>query len=198
MEAKISAILERLAVSGLQKCCAKISRISAGAWEISGASVSVGTIEDALARHDFTHPAVAVYFNVKGEFPFTSLMIVDLNDTGHILEAYLGSTFPHAGELTHPAEVMLTEIGNIILNSLMNSVLNAMKRSAMPPVPGCAHGDAGRLLAALGGGAAPGQDYRTVTASLCIRYGERVSRGEVIGLIPGELEHELERLCKEQ
>lgn len=195
MEAKVSAILEQLAVSGLEKCCAKISRVSAGAWEINGVRVSRGTIGDALAQHDFTHPAVAVYFNVKGEFPFTALMLVDLNDTGHILQFYLGSTFPHAGEFTHPVEVMLTEIGNIILNSLINSVLNALKRSAMPPVPGCAHGDAGSLLAELGGCAASG-DCRTVTVSLCIRYGERVSRGEIIGLIPAELENEMERLCK--
>lgn len=194
MEAKVSAMLERLAVSGLEKCCARISRVSAGAWEISGVRVSRGTVEDALARHDFTHPAVAVYFNVKGEFPFTALLLVDLDDTGHILQSYLGSTFPHSGEFTHPAEVMLTEIGNIVVNSLTNSVMNAIKRSAMPPVPGCAHGDAGQLRAALGGGDG---HYCTVTVSLAVRYGDRVSRGEVIGLIPGELEHELERLCKE-
>ena len=195
MEAKVSAVLEQLAVSGLEKCCAKISRVSAGAWEIGGVGISRGTVGDALAQHDFTHPAVAVYFNVKGEFPFTSLMLVDLNDTGHILQSYLGSTFPHAGEFTHPVEVMLTEIGNIILNSLINSVLNALKRSAMPPVPGCAHGDAGSLAAALGGCAASG-DCRIVTVSLCVRYGERVSKGEIIALIPAELEHEMERLCK--
>lgn len=197
METKICAMLERLAVSGLQKCCARISRVSAGAWEVGGAKVTRGTMGDALAQHDFTHPAVAVCFNVKGEFQFTSLMLVDLNDTGHILQSYLGSTFPHAGEFTHPVEVMLTEIGNIVVNSLINSVLNALKRSAMPPVPGCAHGDMGSLMAALGACAAPEQSCRTVTVSLSVRYGERVSRGEVIGLIPPELEHELERLCKE-
>lgn len=195
MEARASAILERLAVASLEKCLARISRVSAGAWEITGSRVSLGTLEDALGQHDFTHPAAAVYFHVKGEFPFTALLLVDLNDMEHILQAYLGCTFPHTKEFTFPEEVMLTEIGNIILNSLINAVLNALKRSSMPPVPGCVHGPFSQLAAALGTRA--GQNCRTVTVSLSISYAGRVSKSEVIGLIPEELENELERKCKD-
>ncbi len=197
MEANASARLERLAVSSLEKCLARISRVSAGAWEIAGAQVSSGTLEDALAQHDFKHPAAAVYFKVPGEFPFTAIMLVDLNDTGHILESYLGATFPQAQDFSHPAEVMLTELGNIILNSLINSLLNALQRSIMPPVPACVHGGSASLAGQLAADTDAGQHYRTVTVSLSISCGGRASRSEVIGLIPAELENELERKCKE-
>lgn len=195
MEEKAGAVIQRLATASLEKCLARISRVSAGAWEITGARVSRGAFEDALAGAGVQKPAAAVYFHVKGEFPFTAMMLVDLDDTEHVLQSYIGCTFPHTGGFTHPEEVMLTELGNIILNSLINAVLNALKKSSMPPVPACAHGEPRALAAALAAGAVPGQAFRTVAIELSIRFSDRVSRARIVGLLPPELEDELERRC---
>ncbi|MBI4802117.1 MAG: hypothetical protein HY796_06300 [Elusimicrobia bacterium] len=198
MDAKASGILERLAVSGLEKCLARLSKVSAGTWRITGARLSWGTPEDALRQHDFTNPTAAVYFNVKGGFPFTLMMLFDLNEIELVSKCFLGYAFPRAPGLTQPQEVLLLELGNIILNSLINSVLNALKRSCVPPAPRCVGGDLRRLLEELGGGMDLKQNFRIITVTLAIQCDTRASTSEVFGLIPEELADELERLYKEE
>ena len=197
MDAKISGMLERLAVSGLEKCLAKLSKVSAGTWRLTGAKVSRGTLEDAVGQHDFANPAAAVYFNVKGGFPFTSMMLFDLNDIELVSKCFLGYSFPKAPGFTQSEEVMLMELGNIILNSFINSVLNALKRSCMPPAPRCVDGDLRRLMEGLGSGMDLRQNFRIVAVTLDIQSDQRAGRSEVFGLIPEELANELERMCKE-
>lgn len=197
METKANDILERLAVSGLVRCLARLAKVSAGTWRIRSVTISRGTLEDAILRHDFSHPAADVYFHAKGEFPFISMMLFDLEDMELISKCFLGYSFPKAPTFTQTEEVLLMELGNIVVNSFVNSVMNALKRSCMPPVPRCVDGDARRVVSGAGSGLDPARNYLIVTAALAMQCDKHESTTEVIGLIPQELEHELERLNKE-
>jgi hypothetical protein len=86
------------------------------------------------------------------------------------------------------------ELGNIVVNSFINSVMNALKRSSMPPVPKCVDGDARRIAEAAGAGSELEMKYRVVVASLLMQSDRMSGAAEVIGLLPGELKRELERL----
>lgn len=194
MEEKTSSILERLAVSGLERCLARLAKVSAGTWKLAGVKVFRGTIEEAVLQHDFSRPAAAVYFRAKSEFPFISLMIFSLEDMELISKCFLGYSFPKAPTFTQNEQVLLMELGNIVVNSFINSVMNALKRSSMPPVPQCVDGDARCVAGTVGGGMDPERSYRVVTASLVMQSDKMSSVTEVIGLIPAELENELERL----
>ncbi len=194
MEEKAGAILERLTLSGLEKCLARLAKVSAGTWRINGVKVSRGTLEDAVAQHDFSHPGAAVYFHVKGEFPFTSMMLFDLEDMELISKCFLGYSFPKAPTFTQTEEVLLMELGNIVVNAFINAVLNALKRSTMPPVPLCVDGNLRQVAAGAGAGSDPAKDYLVVAVSLAMQCDKLASATEVIGLVPAELEHELERL----
>lgn len=198
MENTANDILERLAVSGLVKCLAKLAKVSAGTWRIRSVKLSRGTLEDAVLQHDFSHPAAAVYFHARGEFPFTSMILFDLEHMELISKCFLGYSFPKAPTFTQTEEVLLMELGNIVVNSLINSVMNALQRSCIPPVPRCVDGDARRVATGAGSGLDPERNYLIITAALAMQCDKKESITEVIGLIPEELERELERLNKEE
>jgi hypothetical protein len=194
MNPKASAILERVAVSGLEGCLDKLSKVSAGTWKIAGTGVSVGTLADAVKRHDFkTQSAAAVYFNVPGGFPFTAIMFFEPDDIGSISKCFMGYSFSRARRPTQPEEVMLLELGNIILNSLVNSVLNALKRSCLPMLPRYAEGDPRSIEAAIGSVVDPKQNFRILTVTLAIGCGKCVGKSEVLAMIPDGLAAELEK-----
>ena len=72
-----NAILTRITVASLGKCVEKLTRVSAGAWSISCADMSMGTLDETVKRHsvdDSGGDASAVYFEVKGDLPFIALI----------------------------------------------------------------------------------------------------------------------------
>ncbi|MCX5785028.1 MAG: hypothetical protein NTX59_05020 [Elusimicrobia bacterium] len=195
MNAKENGILERLAVSSLEKCLAKLSKVYAGAWQITDTRVSKGTLDEAVRQHDFKNPAAAaVYCNVQGEFPFTSMMFFDPNDMEYISKCFMGCSFPAARGLLQFKEEMLLELGNILLNSLFNSVLNALKRSVMPSVPKYIAGDFHHIVEVLGTGIDATQNFRIITATLTIKRDKRSIKSEMFAMIPDELAIEMARM----
>ncbi|MBI4350762.1 MAG: hypothetical protein HY550_04940, partial [Elusimicrobia bacterium] len=60
-------VLERLAVLSLERCLVKLSKVSAGTWQLVDTSSLNGTPGIAVSRYDFaSRPAAAVYFDIKG------------------------------------------------------------------------------------------------------------------------------------
>ena len=49
MDIKAGKLLEEVAVKSLEKCAAKLSRISSGAWSVSRAAVSFRGMEEAMS-----------------------------------------------------------------------------------------------------------------------------------------------------
>ena len=136
MNAKENTALERLAALSLEKCLVRLSKVSAGTWQLVDTGGSSGTPGNAVGKYDFKNqPAAAVYFDIKGDFPMTSLMIFDPADIDCISKCFLGYSFPRQGGISHSDEVMLLELGNIVLNSLSNLVFNALGESFMPLCP---------------------------------------------------------------
>lgn len=182
-----SGILAGMAEASLQKCLGRLSKVSAGTWEISGIAASRGTIEDAVKRHDFKNPAAsAVYLNIA-ELPLLAMMLFDPDDMENISNCFMGYSFARGPVTTQAEEMMLLELANIVLNSLINSSLNALKKCAMPSVPVYLEGNAVRLLAGLGAVADLKKNFHIIAATLVIRSKKGVSRSEVLALIPEEL-----------
>ncbi|MBI4802116.1 MAG: response regulator [Elusimicrobia bacterium] len=194
MDDKTNELLERLAVSSLEKCLARLSKVSAGTWRMESAGVRRETLEDALKRHDFkSSGAAAVYFNVPGEFPFASLALFEPDEIEYISKCFPGYFFSGDRALKPSEEVMLLELGNILLNSVVGAVSDGLKKIFMPAVPRYIQGDARRLAGELGAIMDLQRNFRIITLALDSRCGKNVSRSEMFAVIPEELADELER-----
>lgn len=192
MSENTNEILGRIAVASLQKCVDKLSRVSAGIWNVAGADVSMGTLNETITRHDSDEgEAIAVYFDVKGELPFIAIILFDPRDIDRISKCLLGYSFSVSPALTQTGELLLSELGNILLNSFVSALSNTLKRIFMPSAPRCLRGAPQYLLEAMGVGMDVKQRYRIISVKLDIRCDKSVTRSEVLGLIPEKLEREL-------
>lgn len=188
MKEEENQILRRLAVSGLERCLARLSRASAGAWELTGSAVFRGTLPVAIGKHDFkNNSAAAVYFEVKGEFPFTSMMLFDPDAAGHLSKCFLDKSFSRASHPEITGEVVLLELGNIILNSLINAVLNFVKRSSIPSLPRYVEGSPLQIIEGVGAEVGLKRNFRIFKATLLTSRGGRAGKSEVFALIPDKL-----------
>lgn len=192
MDDKTNTTLKRLAVSSLENCLAKLSRVSAGTWNITSADVRPGTLGDALKMHPFkSREAAAVWFSVACDHPFTAIMLFETDDMECVSKCFLGYAFPGVPGIKLPEEVMLVELGNIVLNSVVSVVSNGLKKVLMPAVPRYAIGDAPGLAAEFAAALDPKRDFRIITLALGIRSGGDVSGSTVLCLMPEKLAGEL-------
>jgi len=191
------ALLGRIAVASLKKCVEKLTRVSAGAWNVDCADMSISTLDEAVKRHSLDEQgadSTAVYFEVKGDFPFVAIMLFRSGDINIISKCMLGYSFSPLPEVTHNGELLLSELGNIILNSFVSAMSNALKRVLVPTAPRCLKGEPKYLLEAMGIAREVKQRYRLVSVKLDIQCGKNSTKSEVLGLIPESLEEELLRI----
>jgi len=187
--------LQRLAVSGLKRSLDRISSVCAGTWKLTDSGIFRGTLPAAVRQHSFKKPsAAAVYFNVKGEFPFATVMFFDPDDIGHLTRCFMGDSFSLSAHPGITGEVVFLELGNMVLNSLTNAVLNVLKRKTVPMLPKYVEGDLQRIVAGLGSVMDLKQDFRIFKATLAISRGESSGTCEVFAMIPDELAAELGRI----
>ncbi len=189
-----NTVVGRLASLSLEKCLVRLSKVSAGTWQLVDTTVLSGTPGTAVGQYNFGKlPAAAVYFDIKGEFPMTSLMIFDPADIDCISKCFLGYSFPKQGGISASDEVMLLELGNIVLNSLSNSVFNALGKSFMPSVPQFVAGDAVRIAESVRAVAGAGVTFRITASTLAIQCDNRNSISKVLALVPEEMARALEQ-----
>ena len=193
MNDNIIAILERLAAESLEKCLLRLSRVSAGTWQILGINVYTGTVADAVKQHDFTNPAAAVYFNLGSGPALTMMMLFDPTEIECISKGFTGHSFPRGAHTTPAEEITLMELGNIVMNALANSVLNALNKTSFPALPEYIEGDSEVLMKELGAITDLNREYRVIKATLAIRCDNNVANSEVFTLIPAELAAKLEQ-----
>lgn len=194
MKESRSIVLESLIGLSVAKCLMRLSRVSAGTWQVLSSKVAYGTLRDALAQHDFKRPASAVYFTLSGAAPFSGVMLFDRADIQCISKCFTGHSFPHTAATTPAEEIMLTELGNILLNALTSKLLNALKKGFMPVVPSFLEGGLDKLASELGRIPRLKQEFRTITVALEMRTDKASARSEVLILLPEELALELENL----
>ncbi|MEK7722136.1 MAG: hypothetical protein AAB359_07075 [Elusimicrobiota bacterium] len=190
MDPKAGKILERIVVASLEKCMSRLSRVSAGKWNVAAMRVTWHSMEEAVKEHS-SGPGgmgVAVYLEVRGEYPLTSMVIFQSDDIETISRGFLGFSFSKLPNLNQAQELLLSELGNIILNALISSLSNALKRSFLPSAPKCVQGETHSLLEALW--ASPGRSgrYSLVTVMLDLQCDNQVTRSEVITIIPENME----------
>jgi chemotaxis protein CheY-P-specific phosphatase CheC len=193
MYIKAGQILQRIAVSSLEKCVVKLSRISAGEWSVADAQVTWRSMEEAIGEHSNgpRGTGAAAYFEIKGEYPFTSMVVFRPEDIEVISRGFLGFSFSKLPNLSQAQELLLSELGNVILNSLLGSLSNTLKRSFLPSAPKCVQGEIRFLLEALWTATEPTGRHSLVTVVLDLKCDGTVTRIEVIALIPDNMERAL-------
>jgi hypothetical protein len=192
MDSKQDVTIEPLVSLSLAKCLLRISRVTAGTWQVAGTTLSSGSLRDGLSRHRFSGQAAAVYFNLKGISPMTAILLADAADLECISKCFTGHSFPRSGAITPAEEIMLSELGNIVLNSLMNGLINALKKSSIPAVPLFAHGGLDDILRDISRQVNPNQIFRLVSSVINLKSDKAMAKVEVMVLLPEELAMELE------
>lgn len=191
MDVKAGKALEQIAAASLEKCVSKLSRISAGQWSVAAAAVSMRSMEEAIKEHAASpdrHTSAAVYFEVKGEYPFTSMVVFRPQDIEILSRGFLGFSFSKLPNLNQAQELLLSELGNVILNSLISSLSNALKRSFIPSAPKCVQGEIPFLLEALWASLDRSGRHSMVTIMLDLQCDKTLTRSEVIAVIPANME----------
>ena len=175
--------LARQAAAGLEKCLLKMTQVSAGAWQLSGARAFRGTARDAMKRDRGTAPAAALRIKIKGSPPFTTAIVFKPEDTVHLSRCFMDGTFCELQTWDQP-EVTIIEIGNVILNSLANALLKALAATAVPSVPAYFKGDTGSVEKWLDAGPGP---FTIISAKLTAQRDGRSAQAEVLAFLPPEL-----------
>lgn len=186
--------LKSLSALSVAYCLQRLSRASAGTWQVLDVKVSYGTFEDALKPHDFKHDAVAVYMGLRGMSPLTAMMLFDPDDIACVSKCYTGQSFHKAGKLTPADEMLLVELGNVVINSLISALLNALKKSFMPTVPKFVAGGKAKLAGELLNAVGINTSFRIITVLLGMSATECSAKCEMVALIPEEMALELENL----
>ncbi len=190
MNDKARQALERIAFLSLERCVAKLSRISAGRWKVAEAAVSLRSMEEAIASAP-SGAGAAVYFDVSGECPFASMVVFRPDDIEILSRGFLGFSFSKLPTLSQAHELLLSELGNIILNALVGSLSGALGRSFLPSVPKCVQGEPRFLLEALWTSMDRGSRHSLVAVTLDLECDGNVTRSEVLTVIPDAMEEAL-------
>lgn len=190
MDTKAGKALERIVVASLEKCVAKLSRVSAGKWSVAAGRVYCQSMEEAVRERSAGAggTGAAAYFEVRGEYPFTSMVIFRPADIETISRGFLGFSFSKLPNLNQAQELLLSELGNILLNALISSLSNTLRRSFLPSAPQCLQGDTSFLLEALWASLGRSGTYSLVTVLLDLQCDDKVTRIEVIAVIPENME----------
>lgn len=190
MDVKAAKTLEKIAAESLEKCVARLSRVSAGEWSVADSSVSCRSMEEAVKDHSSRGggESAGVYFEVDGNYPFTSMVVFRPEDIDVLSRGFLGCGFYKLPSLNQAQELLFSELGNIIINSLASSLSGVMKTSCIPSVPKCVRGETPFLLEALWASMDRSGRHNMVTVVLDLRCDGAVTRSEVIALIPSEME----------
>lgn len=182
--------LETVTLQGLQKCLARLSRISTDNWRAASVKVYPGKAADALAP--YASKDVAAVCMVMDAMPLACVMAADPLDIECLSKGFTGHSFPNGGRITPADEIMLEELGNIVINAMVNSLLNALKSSVLPALPRFVHGTAERLTAELGPRMDLNKDYRIISVKVVLDCGGLRALLDLFTLLPEELARQLD------
>lgn len=196
MDLKAGKALEKIAAESLEKCVARLTRVSTAEWNVADSVVSWRSRAEAVKEHEESgsEEGAAAYFDVAGKHKFASLVVFRPSDIGLLSKGFLGFSFSRLSGLSQAQELLLSELGNIIVNSLVSSVSAALGSTFIPSVPKCVRGEIPFLLEALWASSDSAGKHTLVTVILNLRCCDNVARVEVITLIPEDMEAALAAL----
>lgn len=192
MNTKNNRILEGIIAAGMGRCAARLSRISAGKWSVAGVSALRRSLDEVLSGHAAA-PGVraVVYFEIRGEYPFTSLVAFRPDDIEIISRGFFGVPFSKLPVLNRAQELLFLDLGSIILNAFIGAFSNTLSRSFLPAAPKYVQGEPQYLLEAIWTTLDPEQRHNVATATLELRCDSAIARIEVIAVISESLERAL-------
>lgn len=171
------------AAEGLERCLLKLSTVSPGEWRLAGARIFRCAAREALRRDEKRPPLCeAVRIKVKGDVPFSTVLLYDPADTRHITRCFVHDSV-YASIGPEQADVTGVELGNIVLNALVNALLKAFRRTAVPSVPAYFRGDLAAIERWLGAGHG---DFTVISASFSVHRDGRAAHAEVLAFLPPE------------
>lgn len=192
MNTKNNRILEGIIAAGMGRCAARLSRISAGKWSVAGISVFRRSLDEVLSGHAAAPGAGAVvYFEIGGEYPFTSMVVFRLEDIEVLSHGFFGVSYSKMSVLNQAQVLLFSELGNIILNMFIGALSNALNRGFLPSAPKCVQGEPQYLLETLWTTFDPEQRHNVATVTLELRCDSAITRIEVIAVISESLERAL-------
>ncbi|MBU2572719.1 MAG: hypothetical protein KKH28_01395 [Elusimicrobia bacterium] len=199
MDTKVNRMLEEIIAAGMGRCVAKLSRVSAGKWSVDGVSVFRRSMDEVLSGHAAAPGARAVvYFEIRGEHPFTSLVVFRSEDIEILSRGFLGVSFSKLPAPSQSQEPLFSELGNIILNAFIGSIFDALRSGFLPAAPKCVQGEPQYLLEAIWMTLDPEQQHNVATVTLALRCDSVITRIEVIAVISESLERALVSAGKKQ
>lgn len=182
--------LKEIASASIERCTARLSRLSAGKWSVAGIRVSQGSMDEIVTGHTVAGASgFAAYFRVAGECPFSSIIIFKPEDIGIISRAFLGTA--QLPGISQAQELLFSELGNIILNSVISALSNKLKRGFLPSAPTCVRGESRFLLEALCDTLDSEQRYSVAAITLDLKYEGDTTRCEAVVVIPESLDKAL-------
>ena len=94
MNIKTHEIIVQLVLSNFKKTLKRLSKVSAGNWDIFDIYISFDKLGESIKKHKFNDDLTwFVYFDVKGEYPFASMAIFESRDFDCISKSFLGYSF---------------------------------------------------------------------------------------------------------
>ena len=193
MNIKTNSILETMVAASVKKRVAMLSRVSTGKWSVADISVPQRSMDEILSGHTAARGAgAAVYFEVCGEHPFTSMVLFRQEDIDIISRSFLGFSILKLQLFNQAQELLLSELGNVVINAFNGALSNILGRGFLPSAPKCVRGVPRELIEALWTALKPGQVHNVVTVALELRCGKDMTHSEVIALIPKSLEQALD------
>lgn len=192
MNTEAERALGAIARAGLERCAAKLSRLSGAKWEVAGSAVKASTMaEISSAFGQAAEGGAAVFLEAAGEEPFSSMAVFRPEDIEVISRGFLGFSFSKLPVLSQAQELLLSELGNILLNSFLGALSNAVGRSYLPAVPKCVQGEAGFLAEALQATLDAGRPYAAALLTLELACDGLNTKIELIAAVPEGLEKAL-------
>lgn len=192
MEIRAEQALEAIARASMEKCAAKLSRISSGKWRLAGVGVRRRTMAEIVESYPLeSEGGAGVFLEVGGAEPFSSMVVFRPEDLEVICRGFLGYSFSKLPVLNQAQELLLSEVGNILLNFFISAMSNALGRSFLPSAPKCVQGGPRFLLEALWATLNAGKPYSVALMTLDLGCDKDVTRIEIVAVIPEGLEQAL-------
>lgn len=187
-----TAIWKELITSSVDKCINKLSKISKSKWSISQTKISSNTLDEIIRSYiPKDGPGVCIYFEITGVYPWIAMITLEPEDVEIISKIFFGNYHPKISQLNYAEELILAEFGNVILNSMVGSISNVLQKPFLPSVPKCVQGKTEHLMEAFKIILQAMPRHKIIIIELKLTCDNLTSKSEILGVIPENLEKEI-------
>jgi hypothetical protein len=184
MTATNDPALTAIAAAGMEKCLAKLARVSPGRWSAGAVSARRCNMDEAARALQEGDSGAAVFIDVSSPAcTFPAMVLFRPADIDTIARGFLGFSYERIGRFGQAREVLLSELGNIVLNSFVGALADRVGGAFMPSPPRFVTGEPGFLLEALWASVSAALPHSVVAVPLELSCEGASTRSEVVILV---------------